>query len=158
MDGLLLPVGGFICGCVAGFAAQYGRLCTVGAIEDALMGGDFRRASAWGLAAAIAILLTQALVFAEALDLSATHYVQSRLDLFGLVVGGLLFGLGAALVGTCAFGLLVRVGTGDLRAHRVGDHPGTGGVCSDRRHPQPDPRRASPNSVRSTRPASAARR
>ena len=116
MDGLLLPVGGFICGCVAGFAAQYGRLCTVGAIEDALMGGDFRRASAWGLAVAIAILLTQAFVFAEALDLSATHYVQSRLDLFGLVVGGLLFGLGAALVGTCAFGMLVRVGTGDLRA------------------------------------------
>src|SRR4029079_18877612 len=49
-------------------------------------------------------------------DLSATHYVQPRLDLFGLVVGGLLFGLGAALVGTCAFGMLVRVGTGDLRA------------------------------------------
>ena len=84
VDGVVLPVGGFICGCLAGFAAQYGRLCTVGAIEDALMAGDFRRASAWAVAAAIAILLTQALVFAEALDLSATHYVQSQLDLFGL--------------------------------------------------------------------------
>jgi uncharacterized membrane protein YedE/YeeE len=88
----------------------------VGAIEDALLGGDFRRASAWGLAAATAILLTQTLVFAEVLDLSATHYVQPKLDLVGLIVGGLLFGLGAALVGTCAFGLLVRLGTGDLRA------------------------------------------
>ncbi len=115
MDGLL-PVGGFVCGGIAGFAAQYGRLCTIGAMEDALVAGDFRRARAWALAAAVAILLTQALVFAEVLDLSATHYVQAPFDLFGLAVGGLLFGLGAALVGTCAFGLLVRVGTGDLRA------------------------------------------
>ena len=116
MDGVVLPVGGFVCGCLAGFAAQYGRLCTIGAIEDALVAGDFRRASAWAVAVAVAILLTQALVFAEALDLSATHYAQSQLDLFGLIAGGLLFGLGAALVGTCAFGLLVRAGTGDLRA------------------------------------------
>jgi uncharacterized membrane protein YedE/YeeE len=116
VDGLVLPVGGLICGFLAGFAAQYGRLCTVGAIEDALVGGDFRRAAAWALAIALAILLTQTLVSSGALDLSATHYAQSRLDLVGLIVGGLLFGLGATLVGTCAFGLLVRSGTGDLRA------------------------------------------
>lgn len=116
MDGLVLPLGGFACGFLAGYAAQYGRLCTVGAIEDALVGGDFRRASAWALAAGVAILLTQALVFSNLLDLSSTHYVQPDLDLVGVVGGGLLFGLGAALVGTCAFGLLVRAGTGDLRA------------------------------------------
>jgi uncharacterized membrane protein YedE/YeeE len=116
VDGLLLPAGGFICGSLAGAAAQYGRLCTIGAIEDALVAGDLRRARAWALAAAIAMLLTQTLVFSGYLDLGATHYVQSRLDLFGLVIGGLLFGLGAALVGTCAFGALVRAGTGDLRA------------------------------------------
>jgi uncharacterized membrane protein YedE/YeeE len=116
VDGLVLPVGGLICGFLAGFAAQYGRLCTVGAIEDAVVAGDLRRASAWAVAAAIAILFTQTLVFTGALDLSATHYARSRLDLIGLILGGTLFGLGAALVGTCAFGLLVRLGTGDLRA------------------------------------------
>lgn len=116
MDGLLIPVGGFICGLLAGFAAQHGRLCTIGAIEDALVAGDLRRARAWALAAAVAMLLTQALVVSGHLDLTATHYVQSRLDLSGLIVGGLIFGLGAALVGTCAFGMLVRAGTGDLRA------------------------------------------
>ncbi len=113
---MVLPVGGFICGFLAGFAAQYGRLCTVGAIEDALVAGDYRRASAWAVSAAVAILLTQAFVFAGTLDLSETHYVLPRMDLLGLIVGGLLFGLGAALIGTCAFGLLVRIGTGDLRA------------------------------------------
>jgi uncharacterized membrane protein YedE/YeeE len=112
----LLPVGGFICGSLAGFAAQYGRLCTIGAIEDALVAGDLRRARAWALAAAVAMLLTQVLVLSGHLDLAGTHYVQSRLGLPGLIVGGLLFGLGAALVGTCAFGMLVRAGTGDLRA------------------------------------------
>ena len=116
MDGLIAPVGGFICGGLAGFAAQYGRLCTIGAMEDALVAGDFRRAGAWALSAAVAVLLTQGLVFAGALELSGIHHVRPMLDITGLVIGGLLFGFGAALVGTCAFGLLVRLGTGDLRA------------------------------------------
>jgi uncharacterized membrane protein YedE/YeeE len=112
----VLPIGGFICGLVAGFAAQYGRLCTIGAMEDALVGRDYRRAGAWAVSVALAIMLTQGLVLAGALDLSATHHTQPRLEIVGLVAGGLMFGLGAALVGTCAFGLLVRLGTGDLRA------------------------------------------
>lgn len=116
MDGLIFPLGGFMCGALAGWAGQYGRLCTVGAIEDALVGGDLRRARAWALAAGVAVLLTQGLVLSGYLDLSATYHLHATLDLSGLVLGGLLFGLGAALVGTCAFGMLVRAGTGDLRA------------------------------------------
>jgi uncharacterized membrane protein YedE/YeeE len=116
VDGLVSPIGGVFCGFLAGFAAQYGRLCTVGAIEDAVIAGDFRRPAAWAVSAALAIVLTQSLVFGGALDLSATHYARSRINLAALVVGGVLFGLGAAMVGTCAFGLIVRLGTGDLRA------------------------------------------
>jgi uncharacterized membrane protein YedE/YeeE len=116
VDGLHLVLAGFVCGTLAGGAAQYGRLCTIGAIEDALVAGDLRRARAWALTAGIALLLTQGLVLSGTLDLSATHHAQPRLDLSGLIAGGLLFGLGAALVGTCAFGMLVRAGTGDLRA------------------------------------------
>jgi uncharacterized membrane protein YedE/YeeE len=116
VDGLHLALAGFVCGALAGSAAQYGRLCTIGAIEDALVAGDLRRARAWALTAGVALLLTQGLVLSGALDLSATHHAQPRLDLSGLIAGGLLFGLGAALVGTCAFGMLVRAGTGDLRA------------------------------------------
>jgi uncharacterized membrane protein YedE/YeeE len=116
VHGLALLVGGLICGFVAGFAAQYGRLCTVGAIEDAVIAGDLRRAGAWAVSAALAILLTQSFILVGVLDVSATHYVQAKLELVGLIGGGLLFGLGAALVGTCGFGLLVRLGAGDLRA------------------------------------------
>jgi uncharacterized membrane protein YedE/YeeE len=116
VDGLVPPIGGLFCGFLAGFAAQYGRLCTVGAIEDAVIAGDFRRPAAWAVSAALAILLTQSFVFGGGLDLAATHYAESRINLAALVLGGLLFGIGAAMVGTCAFGLLVRLGTGDLRA------------------------------------------
>jgi uncharacterized protein len=38
------------------------------------------------------------------------------LHLLGIVLGGLLFGLGMTLAGTCSFGLVVRAGTGDMRA------------------------------------------
>jgi uncharacterized membrane protein YedE/YeeE len=38
------------------------------------------------------------------------------LPLAGAVIGGLMFGVGMALVGTCGFGALVRLGGGNLRA------------------------------------------
>ena len=115
-DVYVLLLGGLVCGLLAGAAAQFGRLCTFAAIEDAVLAGDFRRARAFGLALATALALTQALVAAKLLDLSGNPYAQSQIDLSGLVVGATFFGLGMSLVGTCGFGLLLRAGTGDLRA------------------------------------------
>ena len=112
----ILAVGGLICGIAAGVAAQYGRLCTFAAIEDALVAGDLRRARAFALAIGVAILATQSLSYAGLIDLIRTPYSAPRLELLGLASGALLFGLGMALVGTCGFGLLVRAGSGDLRA------------------------------------------
>ena len=34
--------GGLLCGALAGAAARFGRLCTMSAVEDALIGRDFR--------------------------------------------------------------------------------------------------------------------
>lgn len=39
-----------------------------------------------------------------------------RFALLGTLAGAIMFGVGMALVGTCAFGSLVRLGTGDLRS------------------------------------------
>ena len=33
-------LGGFVIGVIAGFAVRHARLCSFGAIEDAMMGGD----------------------------------------------------------------------------------------------------------------------
>ncbi len=109
-------LGGFAIGVIAGFAVRHARLCTFGAIEDALMGGDSRRLRVFGLALGIAILGTQALVVGGLLDPALVTYTPAALPLVSILIGGVMFGVGMALVGTCGFGSLVRLGTGDLRS------------------------------------------
>lgn len=107
---------GFLAGVAAGFAARYGRLCTMKAVELALLGQDWRGLKAWALALAVAIAATQAGQGAGLIDLRASAFETGHLPVLALGTGGLLFGLGMACVGTCAFGVLVRAGGGDLRA------------------------------------------
>lgn len=108
--------GGLLAGILAGGAARFGRLCTMSAIEDALVARDFRGLRAWGLALAVAIVATQAAVALGYLDLTRALYLSPRFNPAGPIIGGTLFGLGMTLAGTCGFGLLVRAGAGDLRA------------------------------------------
>ncbi|MDX2259180.1 MAG: YeeE/YedE family protein [Hyphomicrobiaceae bacterium] len=108
--------GGLVAGAMAGWAARYGRLCTMGAIEDALVAGDYRRLRAWMFAIAVAAALTLAGQHAGLIDVTRALYAGNSLDILGVAVGGITFGLGMALVGTCSFGLIVRAGGGDLRA------------------------------------------
>lgn len=110
--GLCGLLGGFL----VGFLVQRSRLCTFGAVEDALMGHDWRRMKVFGIALALATLCAQALIVGGILDPDQITYLPSRLPVMSLFLGGLLFGLGMAFVGTCGFGSLVRLGTGDLRA------------------------------------------
>jgi uncharacterized membrane protein YedE/YeeE len=109
-------VGGLVCGALAGGGARFGRLCSMSVIEDALVGHDYRGAKAWGLAVGIAGLATLGLVAAGQVDLAGSPLLAPRVHVLGIVLGGVLFGLGMTLVGTCSFGLLVRAGAGDLRA------------------------------------------
>lgn len=107
---------GFLAGMALGYVARRGRFCTLGAIEDAVYAKDTRRLQAWALAIGVAMAGLLALVHLADLDLARTIYVTPRVDLAGAIVGGLLFGLGMALVGTCGFGMLLRLGGGDLKA------------------------------------------
>lgn len=107
---------GLVIGGVAGFAVRRARLCSFGAIEDALMGGDSRRLRIYGLALGIAILGTQALIVAGFLNPELTTYVPVAIPVVAILIGSILFGMGMAMVGTCGFGSLVRLGAGDLRS------------------------------------------
>lgn len=103
-------------GMALGFAGRRGRFCTLGAIEDATYGRDWTRMRAWALATGVAVVLTQTLSLTGIIDLDESVYVSTPYTWPAYVVGGLSFGFGMALVGTCGFGTLLRVGGGDLRA------------------------------------------
>lgn len=107
---------GFGVGTLIGAAVWRARLCSFGAMEDAMIGHDWRRAKVFGLALAIALLLTQALVFTGLFEPRLSTYVPDRLSLLPIGLGAVMFGFGMAMVGTCAFGSLVRLGGGDLRS------------------------------------------
>lgn len=113
---MILTAGGFVCGLVAGAAARYGHLCSMGAIEDAELGGNWRGVKAWGLALATAIVATQTSYYFGLFDPLKSIYATTSLDWPAALLGGILFGIGMALIGTCSFGMLVRLGSGDLRA------------------------------------------
>ena len=80
------------------------------------LAGDALRLRVYGLALAVAIAGTQALVVAGWIDLAEVRMLPPVLPLGAALLGGLLFGLGMALAGTCPFGMLLRLGGGDLRA------------------------------------------
>lgn len=80
------------------------------------MGGDTRRLRVFGLALAIALTGTQVLVSLDLLSPGRSTYVPPAVPWAAILFGSTLFGVGMALVGTCGFGSLIRLGTGDLRS------------------------------------------
>lgn len=113
---LIIAGGGLLVGGLVGYFSRRANLCTLGAIESALVGHDWRRMKVFGLSLAIALALTQGLVLAGLFEPISTSYVPSRVALVSIFAGAMMFGLGMALVGTCAFGSLLRLGGGDLRS------------------------------------------
>jgi uncharacterized membrane protein YedE/YeeE len=107
---------GFVFGLMLGFVVRRGRFCTLGAIEDATYGNDNRRLMSWIVAIGVAIASVHALELFGGLDLSRSIYLGSRLEWGGLILGGLLFGFGMALNGTCGLGTLRQLGGGDMKA------------------------------------------
>lgn len=107
---------GLVGGAVLGFAGRWSKFCTFGAIEDAVYGADWTRLRCWALAAAVAIGLSQTMAILGTVDLSLSIYLTREIGWLGALVGGLMFGFGMALVGTCSYGTLLRCGGGDLRA------------------------------------------
>jgi hypothetical protein len=112
----LVAAAGFVAGIVFGATAQRTNFCTMGAVSDAVLMGDFRRLRAWVLAIALALLGSQALHSAGIVDLYQSIYLTANLGWLGAIVGGLLFGFGMTLAGGCGYRSLARVGAGNLKS------------------------------------------
>ena len=113
---VILALAGFAGGIVLGLAGRLGRFCTLGAFENAFYGSDYRRMRAWALAVAVAIAVVQTMAAMGVIDLDMSIYRGAEFTWLSAILGGLLFGAGMALNGTCGFGTLARIGGGDLRA------------------------------------------
>jgi uncharacterized membrane protein YedE/YeeE len=120
MDGLpvttVVAALGFVGGTVMGVTARSMHFCTLGAIADAFVGHKHKGLRTWALAIATATLASQAMHMAGLIDLQDSIYLTPDFGWLGAILGGLCFGFGMALVGTCGYGTLVRLGGGDLRS------------------------------------------
>ena len=112
----ILLLGGLAIGLAFGAIARWSAFCVRGAVEDMIATPDAPRLRGYLLAAAVAVLGTQALVAVGLLDLGKTLYMPSLLPLGGVVLGGIAFGVGMVLAGGCGARLLVLAAGGNLRS------------------------------------------
>ena len=112
----LLILIGLSIGLVMGTTARAARFCTFGAVEDYVLAGKSLRIKAWALAIAVAMISVQLMQHFGLARIDEAFYLNTQFGLAGAIAGGLLFGLGMSMVGTCGYGVLVRMAGGDLRA------------------------------------------
>ncbi len=111
-----LALGGLLIGLVFGWVVYRTNFCVMGALSDVVNLGDRRRLGAWLLAIATAIFAVEFLRRTGIAPVEKAMYLTPRLNWFGHIAGGLIFGFGMVLSGGCPTRNLVRVGAGDLRA------------------------------------------
>ncbi|MCB1428979.1 MAG: YeeE/YedE family protein [Nitratireductor sp.] len=114
--GAIAALGGLAGGIILGIAARWGRFCTLGAIEDVVLGNNADRLRMWALAIGIAALASFLLEAGGIVNLRESFYLAAPASVLSTIVGAILFGLGMAFVGTCGFGMLARIGGGDLKS------------------------------------------
>jgi len=110
-----LPITGIIAGIALGYVARVNTFCTLSAFEKAWYLDDLNGLRTWALAALTAATMTQISIATGLVDLSSSFYLTTNFAIGAYVVGGVLFGCGMALVGTCGFGALIRLGGGSLK-------------------------------------------
>ena len=111
-----VPIAGLLCGIVLGAVARRSNFCTLTSLERHWYSEDSTGLRIWALAALTALMLTQLLWHNGAIDLQQNFYLSTQINFINIIAGGLMFGFGMALVGTCGFGALIRLGSGSLRS------------------------------------------
>lgn len=115
-----VALGAALIGLVFGFAAQRSRFCLRSAVIDvtgtASDDGRWHRLTLWALVLGVAIASTQWLVSTGAIDVENVRQFTSARSVSGVLIGGLLFGIGAVLTRGCVSRLTVLAATGNLRA------------------------------------------
>jgi uncharacterized protein len=101
---------------VFGAVANRANFCTMGAIVDIAVFGDWRRMRMWVLAIAVAMIGTGLLIAAGQIDTAKTIYTAREVRWISCLVGGFLFGFGMTLASGCGSKTLIRAGAGNLKS------------------------------------------
>lgn len=113
----LIVGGGLIAGVLFGALVQASSFCFRSAVLEVYSKKVSKpQLSAWVVAILIAIIGTQWLANNTGIQLTETRYLSSSLAWFGMIVGGVIFGIGAMLTRGCGGRLAVLAATGNLRA------------------------------------------
>ena len=103
-------------GIAFGALAQRTKFC----LRSALVGENrLKAAGVWLTALAVAVLGTQAAVFAGWIDFADHRFLISDVPVLAIALGGMLFGAGMVLTRGCISRLTVLTGGGNLRAGLV---------------------------------------
>jgi uncharacterized protein len=114
--GLIAALIGLLTGLVMGLAARFGGFGTMSAIRAMRDMGDQRRIRAWGVVIGVAMVATFALESMGYVRIAASPAQTMLWTPWASILGGVLFGYGMSMAGSCGFEALVRTGAGDLRA------------------------------------------
>ncbi|MBL1407026.1 MAG: mmebrane protein [Hyphomicrobiales bacterium] len=113
---LQLPSAGLIAGALLGYVARRNFFCTLTSLEQYWYGNNSHGVRTWVLAAVSAAIITQTFIYLGYADPSNSFYLSTNFGWLGAIIGGITFGIGMALIGTCAFGALIRLGGGSLKS------------------------------------------
>lgn len=101
---------------ILGIVMQKTRFCTMGAITDVIVMGEWTRMRQWLMAMGVAIIGVGFLTSTGLIDSGKSIYTGSKITWLSTIVGGLLFGFGMVLASGCGSKTLVRIGGGSLKS------------------------------------------
>ena len=106
--------GTFLVTLLLGILLQKTRFCTMGAITDIMIMGEWTRMRQWMMAIGVAIIGVGIMSSSGIIDPAKSIYTISRLTWLSTIVGSVMFGL--VLAPGCGSKTLVRMGSGSLKA------------------------------------------
>jgi uncharacterized protein len=108
--------GTFLVTLLLGILLQKTRFCTMGAITDIMIMGEWTRMRQWMMAIGVAIIGVGIMSSSGIIDPAKSIYTSSRLTWLSTIVGSVMFGFGMVLASGCGSKTLVRMGSGSLKA------------------------------------------
>lgn len=112
----ILIIGALGLGVLFGALAERSEFCLLSGIRQAMRGERADKLGAFLVAMLVALAGTQVLAASDLIKLTDTIFFPATASVAAVIIGGLLFGLGAVLTRGCAGRLTVLAATGNLRA------------------------------------------